>query len=51
MQEYRGYFIEYNIYNKKEYSVQFCGDDYIFTTPEAAKAFIDSINGGKDYDR
>ncbi len=39
--EYKGYFIEYNIYGKSEYTVQFCGDDYWFSTEKEAKDFID----------
>ena len=43
MTEYKGYYIEYNIYGQNEYSVQYCGDDFLFKTPEEAKAFIDRI--------
>jgi len=39
--EYKGYFIEYNIYGKNEYTVQFFGDDYWFSTEKEAKDFID----------
>lgn len=41
--EYRGYYIEYNFYGQDEYSVQYCGDDFMFKTEEEAKAFIDEI--------
>ena len=40
---YRDYGIDYNIYGTNEYTVQFCGDDYEFSTIEDAKIFIDSI--------
>ena len=43
MNEYKGYYIEYNFYGLGEYSVQYCGDDLMFNTEEEAKAFIDSI--------
>ena len=43
MKEYKGYYIDFNIYKQKEYSVQYCGDDFLFKTEEEAKAFIDSI--------
>lgn len=41
--EYKGYYIEYNFYGRKEYSVQYCGDDVIFNTCKDAKHFIDMI--------
>ena len=41
--EYKGYYIEYNFYGHKEYTVQYCGDDVIFKTIKDAKKFIDSI--------
>lgn len=41
--EYNSFFIEKNFYGRGEYSVQFCGDDVIFTTEAEAKDFIDSI--------
>lgn len=40
---YKGYGIDYNIYGAGEYSVQYCGDDVIFSTEEEAKRFIDEI--------
>ena len=43
MIEYNGYYIEYNIYGRNEYSVQYCGDDVIFDTEAQAKEFIDQI--------
>jgi hypothetical protein len=39
--EYKGFYIEYNIYGKGEYTVQVCGDDVWFTTEQDAKDFID----------
>lgn len=43
MEEYKGYYIEYNFYGRNEYSVQYCGDDLVFNTKEEAQRFIDSI--------
>ena len=43
MEEYKGYYIEYNFYGLNEYSVQYCGDDLMFKTKKEAKEFIDSI--------
>ena len=43
MTEYKGYCIEFNFYGQNEYSVQYCGDDFMFATIEEAKKFIDSI--------
>lgn len=43
MEEYKGYYIEYNFYGLGEYSVQYCGDDLMFKTADAAKEFIDSV--------
>ena len=43
MIKYNGYYIEYNIYGQNEYSVQYCGDDFMFTTETEAKKFIDDI--------
>lgn len=40
---YKGYAIEYDFYSQDEYSVQYCGDDCLFTTFEDAKAFIDEL--------
>lgn len=40
---YKNYGIDFNIYGLNEYSVQFCGDDVMFTTIEEARAFIDEI--------
>ena len=40
---YKGYAIEHNFYGQNEYSVQYCGDDCLFTTLEEAKSFIDEI--------
>lgn len=41
--EYKGYYIEHNLYKQNEYSVQYCGDDLMFTSEEKAKQFIDSL--------
>ena len=41
--EYRGYYIDYNIYGKNEFTVQCDGDDYWFNTIKEAMDFIDSI--------
>lgn len=43
IEEYKGYGIDFNIYGQNEYSVQYCGDDFMFQTMEEAKQFIDSI--------
>lgn len=43
MIEYKGYYIEYNIYGQKEYTVQYNGDDVFFQTEQEARAFIDSL--------
>ena len=40
---YKGYGIDYNIYGQGEYTVQYCGDDYWFTSEEKAREFIDDI--------
>lgn len=39
--KYKGYDIEFNLYNQGEYTVQMNGDDFWFMTEEEAKAFID----------
>lgn len=41
--EYKGYFISYNFYGRKEYTVQYCGDDIFFRSEKEAREFIDSI--------
>lgn len=41
--KYKDYYIEYDFYGENEYSVQYCGDDVIFTTEKEAKEFIDSL--------
>ncbi len=43
MIEYRGFYIEFNIYGSDEYSVQYCGDDLVFDSDQEAKNFIDTI--------
>ena len=42
-EEYKGYYIEFNVYGGNEYTVQYCGDDIYFTTKEEAMAFIDEV--------
>lgn len=44
---YRGYDIEYNLYGKKEFTVQYRGDDVWFKTEKEAKDFIDEITNNK----
>lgn len=41
--EYKGFYIEFNIYGGNEYTVQYCGDDIIFDTEEEAKGFIEEV--------
>lgn len=41
--EYKGYYIEYDFYGMKEFSIQYCGDDVMFETEQAAREFIDEI--------
>ena len=41
--KHRGYGIDYNLYGQKEFSVQYCGDDFMFETEEEAKRFIDTL--------
>ena len=41
--EYKGFFIEFNIYGANEFTVQYCGDDIIFDTEEEAKGFIEEV--------
>ena len=41
---YRDYDISYNVYGNNEYTVQYCGDDVIFTSVSEAKKFIDEIH-------
>lgn len=40
---YKGYGIDFNIYGRDEYSVQYCGDDFMFGSLDKAKEFIDDI--------
>ena len=40
---YKGYGIDHNIYGLDEYSVQYCGDDFMFKTLAEAREFIDSL--------
>lgn len=41
--QYKGYWIEFNLYGDGEYTVQYCGDDVIFETLEEARKFIDDL--------
>ena len=41
--EHKGYFISYNFYGRKEYTVQYCGDDIFFRSEKEAQEFINSI--------
>ena len=41
--KYRNYNIEYNIYGANEYTVQYCGDDYLFYNIREAENFIDIL--------
>lgn len=43
MIEYRGFYIEFNIYGSEEYTVQYIGDDVVFSSEKEAKEFIDMI--------
>ena len=41
--EYKGYYIETNLYGENEITVQYCGDDIYFPTIQEAKEFIDEL--------
>lgn len=41
--EYKGFYIEFNIYGSNEYTVQYCGDDVVFDTVKEAKEFIEEV--------
>lgn len=41
---YKGYYIDFNLYDQNEYTVQYCGDDLWFDTEEEARNFINSIS-------
>lgn len=41
--KYKNYEIVYNLYKINEYSVQYCGDDFLFESEKEAEMFIDSI--------
>ena len=43
MFDYNGYVIEYNLYKRSEYTVQFEGEDIWFDSEQEAKDFIDSL--------
>lgn len=38
---YKGYDIEFNFYNRNEYTIQYCGDDLWFNNLDDVKEFID----------
>lgn len=40
---YKGHIITYNLYNKKEYTIQIFGDELFFKTEKEAKNFITSL--------
>lgn len=40
---YKNFGIGFNVYGEQEYSVQYCGDDFMFSTIEDARDFIDEI--------
>ena len=40
---YKDFDICFNIYHCKEWTVQYCGDDYRFATLNDAKNFIDTL--------
>ena len=50
MLEYKGFEIEFNLYNKYEFSLQYCGDDFIFFSLAEAHNFIDEITSEADHD-
>ncbi len=41
---YQGYYIDFNVYGKNEYTVNYNGDDVWFKTMKEAMAFIDEIS-------
>lgn len=41
--EYKGYYITFNFYGHKEYTVQYEGDDIMFETAYDARKFIDEV--------
>ena len=41
--EYKGFYIEFNIYGSNEYTVQYCGDDILFDSEQEAKEFIEEV--------
>lgn len=43
MIEYNGFFIDFNVYKKNEYSIQINGDDIIFYSLDDAKKYIDNL--------
>lgn len=44
---YRGYTVVYNIYGRREYTVQIDGDDCFFKTKKEAMKFIDELCKGE----
>ena len=43
VETYKGYGIDFDVYGRDEYSVQYCGNDCMFDSLEAAREFIDKI--------
>lgn len=43
MTEYKGFYIEHDLYGQSEYTVQYCGDDIWFESEAEAKRFIDEV--------
>ena len=41
--QYKGYWIEFNVYGDGEYTVFYDGDDLCFETLSEARKFIDSL--------
>ena len=44
MKMYKDYGIDFNVYGRQEYSVQYCGDDFVFGTEKEAEQFIDEVD-------
>lgn len=48
MKEYKGYYIEKDLLGGSFYTVQYCGDDVVFSTVAEAKKFIDEVSEEKE---
>ena len=46
--EYKGFYVEHNIYGRDECTVHYCGDDVWFESKEEAIEFIDYITDEKN---